>query len=32
MIMTTKQKTAFKWLKRIIYWLCHILTGHKNPQ
>ena len=30
--MTTKQKVAFKWLKRVIYWLCHIFNGHKNPQ
>lgn len=29
--MTTKQKVAFKWLKRVIYWLCHIFNGHKNP-
>ena len=30
--MTTKQKVAFKWLKRVIYWFCHIFNGHKNPQ
>ena len=29
--MTSKQRTAFKWLKSVIYWLCHIFNAHKNP-
>ena len=22
----------FKWLKKVVYWLCHITTGHKEPK
>lgn len=26
-----KQNKIVKWFKRVIYWLCHIFNGHKNP-
>lgn len=30
--MTTTQKKAFKWIRRVIYWFCHIFNNHENPQ